>query len=557
MRSFLNNIIRTAGILFLSLFIFGQLFAQDRNEEVTIIAPYEPKIMDPSKPAFYPDYPEIEKSTFEYDYDFVDRKVSTAIDLTPVQPKRPSGDPRKELYRNYLKAGIGTYLNPYLLFTANTLQSDKRSIGFRIEHQSALRDIKGYSPSTYSKSNINLSATRHFKKSSFGASLFYDHHLVHQYGFQPDSLVPFDSDAKGNRQIFQTFGLKLTFLDAPAARDKFNYGIVLKPYYIKDSYESNEVGIDANVDLNFTGSIFSLGDSETLGMPLTLTFQNFNDSIRSQTNVLAGFHPFYEFIYEQYSLKVGLRTYYARDTASKFHVYPYVLGKVSVVDNRLSFYAGIRGQIRNNSFREHSGINPFISSVQELLNTNEKFEIFGGLNASAGIFSFFAEVSGVTFKNMPFYVTDTSTFYDNQFLIIYDNGQKIRFTLGSEVNILNKLMVRLKGNFNFYTLDNEEKPWQIPKIDILLEARYRVIEKLVLSTELYFIGERFAKNSDDLTAPFIMDSFIDVNLGAEYFISDQFSAFISFKNLANKSYQHWHNYPVQGIQAIGGITFSF
>jgi outer membrane cobalamin receptor len=179
------------------------------------------------------------------------------------------------------------------------------------------------------------------------------------------------------------------------------------------------------------------------------------------------------------------------------------------------------------------------------------------LNAGAGIFSFLVEVNALTLNNLPFYVTDTSAVLPNQFRIIYDNGQMVRVITGAEVSVLNKFMVRLKGEFAFYSMDNEEKAWQRPGLNILLEGKYRVAEKLILNAEIYYVGKRFAKNFEENKEPITLDGFADLNLGAEYFITDRFTAFLSFKNLINQQYQRWQNYPVQGFQAMGGVTFSF
>jgi outer membrane receptor protein involved in Fe transport len=49
----------------------------------------------------------------------------------------------------------------------------------------------------------------------------------------------------------------------------------------------------------------------------------------------------------------------------------------------------------------------------------------------------------------------------------------------------------------------------------------------------------------------------DINIGADYRISKDFSAFIDLNNLTNQTYQRWFNYPTYGFNVIAGVTFIF
>ena len=49
----------------------------------------------------------------------------------------------------------------------------------------------------------------------------------------------------------------------------------------------------------------------------------------------------------------------------------------------------------------------------------------------------------------------------------------------------------------------------------------------------------------------------DANLGVEYRYNKRISAFVNVNNLAAQRYKRWYNYPVQGLQVMGGVTFRF
>jgi outer membrane receptor protein involved in Fe transport len=48
-----------------------------------------------------------------------------------------------------------------------------------------------------------------------------------------------------------------------------------------------------------------------------------------------------------------------------------------------------------------------------------------------------------------------------------------------------------------------------------------------------------------------------MNISFEYRYTKKVSAFVQFNNLTGKKYQYWTNFPVQSINILGGVTFSF
>ena len=54
-----------------------------------------------------------------------------------------------------------------------------------------------------------------------------------------------------------------------------------------------------------------------------------------------------------------------------------------------------------------------------------------------------------------------------------------------------------------------------------------------------------------------LDPAVDLNVKASYFLSKQFSIFLKGNNLLSNEYQLYLNYPVRGVQVMGGITWVF
>jgi outer membrane cobalamin receptor len=71
----------------------------------------------------------------------------------------------------------------------------------------------------------------------------------------------------------------------------------------------------------------------------------------------------------------------------------------------------------------------------------------------------------------------------------------------------------------------------------------------------------FAFNGDQYRAAngesFKGNSGVDMNAGVEYRITRQLNLWFQMNNIFNDKYERWHQYPVYGINVLGGIVFSF
>jgi hypothetical protein len=54
-----------------------------------------------------------------------------------------------------------------------------------------------------------------------------------------------------------------------------------------------------------------------------------------------------------------------------------------------------------------------------------------------------------------------------------------------------------------------------------------------------------------------LDAAFDLNARTEYVLSDSFSVWIQANNITSSEYPLFLNYPVRGLQVLGGLTWSF
>ncbi len=83
-----------------------------------------------------------------------------------------------------------------------------------------------------------------------------------------------------------------------------------------------------------------------------------------------------------------------------------------------------------------------------------------------------------------------------------------------------------------------------------------LVGKFLLNVSL--IAQGGMKAVDPVTDAIVkLDPAFDLNVRAEYLISESFSLFGQFNNITSTEYPVFLNYPVRGFQALGGFTWSF
>ena len=129
-------------------------------------------------------------------------------------------------------------------------------------------------------------------------------------------------------------------------------------------------------------------------------------------------------------------------------------------------------------------------------------------------------------------------------------------------NQTDKFRLGLKADFNKYGVNSLLEAYGRPAVQGSLFGTYNVFEKVLLGGELYFASAtygasyRYVAGSPVETAR-KADAIADLNLRADYRITPNFSIFVQGNNLLGRQYERYLNYPVKGIQVIGGGSFTF
>ena len=119
-----------------------------------------------------------------------------------------------------------------------------------------------------------------------------------------------------------------------------------------------------------------------------------------------------------------------------------------------------------------------------------------------------------------------------------------------------KVRSSLRFDFYNYKMATLAEAWHRPNFKAALNTTIFPVDKLTVTTDVYYLGGLMALNGET-TEVFELDDIIDLNLGARYEINDRFGVFLQMNNLLGKEYERYLNYPSRGIQFLGGLSVTF
>jgi hypothetical protein len=538
-----------------------------QNQEVTIIAPYQPSIADAVKINAQPALPDTTISLPPMNYSITSQAAPTHFEITPIKPALIDIDVPHELNRNYLRAGFGNYTTPYFELFTNSLSSGDYAIGFHAKHLSSVGDIDDYGTSAFSHNNVSLYASRYLRKLVIDGKLNYQRDVMHYYGYKPadDTLHPLTDDEL--RQRYSMIGGEFSLATIERRSSKKNFDAGLHFYHLNNLNETNELNIGTKANFNSQTQFLDFVQNQELGVDLSLDYYHNADSLLAGNSLAISLTPYLRLHMGYLQLRLGVTGALAADSASKFYVYPDLRADYQIIPDYLTFYAAVSGGLHRNSFKEIINENPWADPLFPLGFTSTAYDIRGGVTGKIDqSFNYNFSVSYASIDNMLFYNNDIVSAYSpevavnfgNKFTGIYDDTQlttisvEMGYTQGARFDVL------LRGAYHDYNPATQAEAWHKPKLELSLLAHYNISEKLTVSGELFYNSKTYVQTrKNEMLIIDHNNAFVDINLGAEYRFSEKIAAFVQLNNITSTRYYRYYQYPSQRINVMGGFTFSF
>ncbi|WP_411767733.1 TonB-dependent receptor [Winogradskyella sp. A3E31] len=565
--------------LLIALLSFSFVVAQERTKDtidsqtVNVIKPYTPTISDAFKIKDIPsldDENTIKKKEVKYNI----FSIPVASTFTPAKGKAADVDKAKPLllYDNYASLGFGTYTTMLGELYLNHAINSTENVGGYFSHHSSQGGIEDVIlDDAFSKTSLNANYSQKLNDFSWKIDLGASLQASNWYGLPQDFFDATDAQMIDPQIKYNSFyvGGKLKFDDSfmddgsvrfrrfGDDRDSGENRFVAKTRFsipVVDEEIATELRVDyisGNFNRNF-----------------------FNEQEINYGNVIVGAAAFYELKEDDLTVELGANFVYAKDTEfddNRFFIYPNIEASYRVVSDILIGYAGIKGDLIQNSYYDFVQTNPFVSPTLLVTPTDQRYRAFLGLkgrlsnNVSYNIKgNYWAEQAKPLFKANPVQTFAEEDYqYGNSYNVVYDDVKT--YSIAGELNIdVNRnFTLGIKGEYFGYSTEDQEEAWNLPDVKGSLFLDYQISEKWFAGGSLFFIGERKDQIVVDGTLgpvepeTVVLDSYFDANAHLGYRLTDQLSFFAKANNIANQDYQRWLNFPVQGIQFLAGATYQF
>ena len=162
-------------------------------------------------------------------------------------------------------------------------------------------------------------------------------------------------------------------------------------------------------------------------------------------------------------------------------------------------------------------------------------------------------------------VADTNRTLSKEFYAVYDEIDELSFKGEMAYRINEKITLYGQANYFIFETTNEAEAWHRPDVKASISGEYNLKDKIIVKTDLIFWGEQFARGEANLDVNGgIIDynvvklkSIFDANLNVEYRYTKRLSAFAQFNNIGGVNFEKYKDYPTQGFNVWGGLTYAF
>ena len=489
---------------------------------------------------------------------------------------------KERLFDNYLALGFGNYTTPFIEFFLHQNRKFETDYGMYLKYTSSENGVKNTflnnEFSTLNLSGFYLKQERGFTW-KIGGNMYQK-----QYNWYGLPNISFDNNTVNSIAAKQTYGFYEVESDV-VFEDSYFDNIKGALSLFDDKFGSKEVGLSIKSTLKIPLDFISKDLSELeLQTNIDYLQGEFKQNYLNISNIKysffnLGIHPVYRINWNKLSIKLGSKIYLTSDIKNSLTdilAYPDLEITYPVITNLINFYAGASGDLHMNSFQNFSEQNPFVSPTLFLTQTNEQYNLFGGINGiiSSNI-SFNVKASYKSDEDHSLFVRNNSKSngvfnastsllgyeYGNSFNVFYDDISTLSILGEIEVDATKSLSIGANIQTNSYTTTFQQEAWNLPKIEGAIFGKYKN-NNWYANANIFFVGKRMDVQYNGTFPSTIasiesLDAFTDINLNGGYHFTDFFSAFIKLNNILGTDYDRYANYNVLGLQALAGITYKF
>lgn len=533
------------------------------NEEITIIAPYDPIIPDAFKLNQNPSSVDTSTTKPRMNYQINVNPLTFKPELATLAPTKLANDPQEKLQRNYIKAGAGNYSSFYGELFAGSLRSKKHLVAFNLKHRSTLGKIDDYLDPSNDKTQGTFLAEKYLNKTVLSADVDAFRRVLHYYGINTSTYEMALPDKDIYRQRFFGAGGSLGIRSANAGNQKVNYWVKAGYHYLEDINKNLEHNVNVDLNINKGFKWFRKADYQLYSVGANVNYVGAQMDPFKFSSLIYKINPAAEVHFGEYMLKAGLNLNITDDSITKPYLSPQLEAAVQFADEAVRVFVGMDGGVKQNTLAELIKQNEYMDSNVFLSYTYEKFRIYGGFKTNISQnFNLNASISHSTLENIPFFTARyVSEVHGPIYGLTYDDGTLLKISAAFNWLKSEKLTMVLSGEYNKYDLDELEHPYFIPEYVANLGARYTINPKLTCKISATYHSNTWSNyHGSALPAdPYFvkMKGWFDESIGAEYKFNKSLSFWLDLNNVAAQRYSIWNEYVSYKFNFLAGAAYAF
>jgi hypothetical protein len=553
--SAMKNIFFTIAMLFAAQLAFAQnQWEEGELEDVEIEIVKERQITLPKANRNFEKIPPKPSDPIKspLKYDFRPFSFRTAQFTPQIRPLKLKQEETSKVTGGSVSVGYGNYASPYLEGFINSKKDKNKLVGAHAYLKSSDKGPVDGVNSGGGMAGVSIYGKSFTDYVSLSGEAEFENRSTHFYGYVPGT----DVDGATIKQAYNNFKLSGSLSNTKNSDFAYNLGGVFS--YLMDKYDAKET----EVDLDF-GLRYKLDEEAALGVNADYILLNRSDvAIDTKARSLFTVNPYYTFFpVADLKLKAGIVAAFENDSIDdrNVHAYPDIHASYPLSPS-VDVMASLTGGIEKVSLQSLSRENLWLAPNISIFHTNKLYDLQAALHTRIGSkVSLNGGFSFASLKNLYFYVND---FTDQaKFNVEYDTDATIRTNVFASIGFAQTEAVKVlvRGDLFNYSTQQQEEAWHRPTYRLTGDLGFNIYKKVLFDINLIAQGGMKAKDYTTATEYNVveLDPALDLNARLEYIVSSKFSVFVQGNNLTSNEYPMFLNYPVRGLQVLGGITWTF
>ena len=532
------------GVLFLLVYFHqNMLIGQDtsKSQTIKIVSDYKPVLRPSTKLSFSASPLPPAPFTDNFKYLLPDQQFKVMMKPVDLVPAAFKSDSIKFTNQHFVKLGYGNFQRIY----ADAGMSLGAGKPTQVQLNAGYHSIKG---------NLRFQENNRAYADLFLQTYRNNHRLNTNVSFQRRNYFYYGIDT-ANIAAKQD-SLRQTFSRFNAEIDLSNntpnvYGITYKPSLrisLFNDLRSNEV--NALVRLPFS---LNVGSNSKFSLQLNADLTQFNPAdTTSYQNHIVGVYPSFNFPVKDLNFDLGGQVAWDQ---GELNFLPQIGLEAFVGSNRAILLAGWKSSIQKNNYQHLTDLNPWIRQPLAQFNTRTD-EIFAGLRGHLPANIQYRFRAGIkNFQRLPLFINVKQP---SVFDIIYEESLET-FNVNATVEYLYSEKISAAASMElFQTIKQQDasRPWHFIPLQVNFSAIWKPVKNVSVQSKIYGWQGPYVKT--DMANQFKrLPAVVDANIEADVRLSKIFTAWLQLNNIFNQAYQRWYQYPVVGIQIVGGIRLNF